>query len=75
MNKINKRMTPQEIAKVLMKCPEDAIVVCSYNITNEVYNIIYCSQNNAVYLTDDKNWIIDLLKEDLETDTVNVITW
>jgi hypothetical protein len=69
------RMTPQEVAKALMECPEDAAVVCLYNITNEVCNVVYCPQNNAVYLTDDANWVVDFLIEDLETDNVAVITW
>ena len=36
------RMTPQEVARALMECPEDAAVVCSYNVTNEVCNVVYC---------------------------------
>lgn len=69
------RMTPQEVAMALRECPEDAAVVCSYNVTNEVCNVVYCPQNNAVYLTDDENWVVDFLMEDLETDMVNVMTW
>lgn len=69
------RMTPQEVAKALTECPEDAAVVCSYNVTNEVCNVVYCPQNNAVYLTDDENWVVDFLMEDLETNIVNVMTW
>ena len=69
------RMTPQEVARALMVCPEDAAVVCSYNVTNEVCNVVYCPQNNAVYLTDDENWVVDFLMEDLETNMVNVMTW
>ena len=69
------RMTPQEVAKALMECPKDAAVVCSYSVTNEVCNVVYCPQNNAVYLTDDENWVVDFLMEDLETNMVNVMTW
>ncbi len=69
------RMTPQEVAKALVECPKDAAVVCSYNVTNEVCNVVYCPQNNAVYLTDDENWVVDFLMEDLETNIVNVMTW
>lgn len=69
------RMAPQEVARALMECPEDATVVCSYNVTNEVCNVVYCPQNNVVYLTDDENWVVDFLMEDLETNMVNVMTW
>ena len=69
------RMTPQEVARALKECPEDAVVVCSYNVTNEVCNVVYCPQNNAVYLTDDENWVVDFLMEDLETNIVNIMTW
>lgn len=68
-------MTPQEVAKALMECPEDAVVVCLYNVTNEVCNVVYCPQNNVVYLTDDSNWVGDFLMDDLEIDTVNVLVW
>lgn len=72
---MKQRMTSQEVVKALMECPEDADVVCLYNVTNEVCNVVYCPQNNAVYLTDDENWVVDFLMDDLETNMVNVMTW
>ena len=43
--------------------------------SNVICNVVYCPQNNAVYLTDDSNWVVDFLIEDLEIDTVSVMTW
>ena len=69
------RMTPQEVARALMECPKNAAVVCLYNVTSEVCNVVYCQDINTIYLTDDENYVVDFLMADLETNIVNVMTW
>lgn len=63
MTKIN-----QEVIDMIQKHP-DAMLISLYNITNEIRYAVYSKQLNAIYLTDDYNWVLNFLVDDLEVDS------
>ena len=70
-----KGLSAKEIAEVMPLVPATAEAHVIFNITSQVYAIVYCKDNNTVYFTDDYVYVKDFLIYDLEIDEPQITIW